>query len=222
MTITSPPDMNVTPVTSAPARSRIQTRKRLLDAAIRLFAERGLHGVTSHEIARAAGVAAGTFYLHFRDKTDVYRHIVFHAIEDLAHQVQQAIGATTSDVLVLRVRAEAIVAFAENNRDIVRILFSTDSEAASVEADALTRLAAGLEARLRREQDDGQFPGDLDPVVCARAHVGMTAHLIDWWTQDPSRASRDDIVETLTRLQFVRPRGKERAGDNGRGGNGHK
>jgi len=195
--------MDVTPITSAPARSRIQTRLRLVDAAVRLFAERGLHGVTSHEIARAAGVASGTFYLHFRDKTDVYRHIVFHAIEELAQLVQQAVGAAPGSVLGLRARAEAIVLFAEHNRDVVRILFSTDAEAASVEADALSRLAGGLEARLRRERDEGQFPADLEPAVCARAHVGMTAHLIDWWTQDPARASREDIIETLVRLQFV-------------------
>lgn len=194
--------MNVTPLSSAPARSRVQTRQRLLAAATRLFADRGLHGVTSHEIARAAGVAAGTFYLHFRDKTDVYRHIVFHALEQLQARVQQAIGATSSDVLGQRARAEAIVSFAEENRDLVRIVFSTDAEAASVEADALTHMAEGLEVRLRRDREDGCLPADLDPAVCARAHVGMTAHLIDWWTQDPSRASRDTIVETLVRLRF--------------------
>lgn len=194
--------MDVTPITSAPARSRIQTRQRLVDAAVRLFAERGLHGVTSHDIARAAGVAAGTFYLHFRDKTDVYRHIVFHAIEELVLHVQQAIGSASGSVLGMRARAEAIVSFAERNRDVVRILFSTDSEAASVEADALSRMAGGLEARLRREREEGRFPVDLDPAVCARAHVGMTAHLIDWWTQDPTRASREDVIKTLVRLQF--------------------
>jgi AcrR family transcriptional regulator len=197
--------MDVTPITSAPARSRIQTRQRLIDAAIRLFAERGLHGVTSHDIARAAGVASGTFYLHFRDKTDVYRHIVFHAIEELVLLVQQAIGNAPSSVLGLRARAEAIVSFAELNRDVVRILFSTDAEAASVEADVLTRLAGNLESRLRRERDEGRFPAGLEPAVCARAHVGMTAHLIDWWTQDPSRASREDVIETLVRLRFAGP-----------------
>lgn len=199
--------MNVTPTTSAPARSRIQTRQRLINAATRLFAERGLHGVTSHDVARAAGVASGTFYLHFRDKTDVYRSIVFHAIEELVLLVQQAIGATAGSVLAMRARAEAIVSFAENNRDVVRILFSTDSEAASVEADALSRLAGGLEARLRREREEGRFPEDLEPAVCARAHVGMTAQLLDWWTQDPSRASRENVVETLVRLQFTGPAG---------------
>jgi AcrR family transcriptional regulator len=199
--------VDVTPLTSAPARSRIQTRQRLLSAATRLFADRGLHGVTSHEIARAAGVAAGTFYLHFRDKTDVYRHIVFHATDELQARVQQAVGAASSDVLGQRVRAEAIVSFAEQNRDLVRIVFSTDAEAASVEADALTRMVDALEARLRLEQQDGSFPADLHPEVCARAHVGMTAHLIDWWTQDPSRASRETVIDTLVRLRFTGPAG---------------
>lgn len=88
MTIASSTDVEVTPLSSAPARSRILTRQRLLSAATRLFADRGLHGVTSHEIARAAGVAAGTFYLHFRDKTDVYRHLVFCATDELQARVQ--------------------------------------------------------------------------------------------------------------------------------------
>lgn len=195
--------MEVTSAASAPARSRIQTRQRLVESATRLFAERGLHGVTSHDIAREAGVASGTFYLHFRDKTDVYRHIVFDAVEQLAVAVQQVVETSHAGALGLRARAEAIVAFAERNRDIVRVAFSTDAEAADVESDALSQMAANLEARLRRERDEGLFPPDLDPAVCARAHVGMTAHLIDWWTQDPSRASREAIVETLTRLQFT-------------------
>jgi AcrR family transcriptional regulator len=155
-------------------------------------------------------VASGTFYLHFRDKTDVYRHIVFHAIDRLVADVQREVGEAAL-CLSEHARAEAIVRFAEQNRDIVRILFSNDSEAALVEADALTTMARGLEARLRREQEEGRFPADLDPGVCARAHVGMTAHLIDWWTQDPSRASREHIIETLVRLQFSPPPAKHAA-----------
>jgi AcrR family transcriptional regulator len=41
---------------------------RGLNCARELFAERGLSRVTSHDIARRAGVAAGTIYLHFDDK----------------------------------------------------------------------------------------------------------------------------------------------------------
>jgi AcrR family transcriptional regulator len=193
----------VSTATSAPARSRQATRRRLLDAATRLFAEGGLHRVTSHEIAREAGVAAGTFYLHFRDKADVHRQIVFQAVEELVVRVQNAVAAAgPAPALLLRARAEAIVDFAESHHALVRVLFGRDTESASIGEDALSRLTDGLEARLRLEQQEGRFPSDLDPAVCARAHVGMTAHLIDWWTQDPRRAPRERIVETLLRLQF--------------------
>ncbi|TMA20460.1 MAG: helix-turn-helix transcriptional regulator, partial [Deltaproteobacteria bacterium] len=40
----------------------------MLDAAVRVFAERGFFGATVAEIARAAGVADGTIYLYFKSK----------------------------------------------------------------------------------------------------------------------------------------------------------
>ena len=66
--------------TSAAARSRADTRRRLVEAGTDLFARDGLHGVTSARIARAAGVATGTFYLHFKDKEALFREIVFAAL----------------------------------------------------------------------------------------------------------------------------------------------
>lgn len=44
-----------------------QTREDLLAAARRVLAKRGLAGATSREIAKEAGVAAGTFFVHFPD-----------------------------------------------------------------------------------------------------------------------------------------------------------
>lgn len=194
--------MNVTGAISAPARSRLATRERLLASATRLFAERGLHGVTSHNIARDAGVAAGTFYLHFKDKADVYRHIVFAAIESLRAGLLEAAARSKDRRQALQHRAEIIVGFAETNRDVVRILFSHESETAALEADVLTHLASGLEARFRREGTERRFPADLDPATTAQALVGMTARLIDWWTEDPRRATREQIIHTLVRLQL--------------------
>src|SRR5687768_15462079 len=52
-------------------RSR-RKQAELLDAAERLFAERGFDGVTVDEIAAAAGYASATFYNYFSDKTQVF------------------------------------------------------------------------------------------------------------------------------------------------------
>src|SRR6185503_5568621 len=43
-------------------------RRRMLDAALTAFAERGYHGVAVPEVAAAAGVSTGTIYVYFESK----------------------------------------------------------------------------------------------------------------------------------------------------------
>lgn len=46
-------------------------RNQILDAATRVFAEKGFHRATIKDIARVAGIADGTIYTYFASKTDV-------------------------------------------------------------------------------------------------------------------------------------------------------
>ena len=46
----------------------IQTKKRIMDAAFHLYAQKGIHGTNSKEIADKAGVSIGSFYSYFKDK----------------------------------------------------------------------------------------------------------------------------------------------------------
>lgn len=50
----------------------VDTRERILAAALKLFAEKGYEGATTKEIAREAGYAEGTIYRHFQDKKDLF------------------------------------------------------------------------------------------------------------------------------------------------------
>lgn len=50
-----------------------QTRERLLDAALTLFAEKGFERTSVREIVERAHVAKGTFYVHFETKLEVLR-----------------------------------------------------------------------------------------------------------------------------------------------------
>ena len=188
--------------TTAPGRSRQATAARLRASAVRLFAERGLHGVTSHEIARDAGVAAGTFYLHYKDKRELFREILFSSVEDLRTRVRHATAEADSVEQAVRARAEAVVGYAEQERDLVAILFRRDTEAADLEASVLRHMADGMTERLRGERDRGEFSPHLRPEVAAQALLGMTVRLLDWWCDDPRRATRDEIIETLVRLQL--------------------
>lgn len=79
---------------SAPAANETtSTHDRILDAAMRLFAERGYRGTSVGEIERAAGLAprSGALYQHFDRKEEVLERAIdrhLEAIDDLASAME--------------------------------------------------------------------------------------------------------------------------------------
>jgi AcrR family transcriptional regulator len=185
----------------APDRARAATRARLRASAQTLFAERGLHAVTSHDIASAAGVAAGTFYLHFRDKHELFRELVFGAIGELERRIEVSVHPLLGQPEpAARARAEVLLGFAEDHGELVRMAFGRGSEAASVGADALDHLVARLEADIAALRPEDATP--LHPAVTAQALVGMWARVVTWWAESPGRAPREAVLQTMIDLQL--------------------
>ena len=189
-------ELDVSRSEGAAARSRRETRRRLIEAGTELFARRGLYGATSSEIARQAGVAAGTFYLHFKDKQELFREIVFAALAQLRAREDAAAARVRGRVEELRARYHELLRFAEENRNLVRVLFGRRHEAADLGEDVLDAILPGLEERVR----EGSGGAGLHPAVAAQALAAMVSRVLAWWIEDPERASRDEVVETLLRL----------------------
>ena len=181
-----------------------ETRRRLLDAGRALFAERGPHSVTSHAIAAKAGYASGTFYLHFKDKLALFHELAEEAAADLESRLRAtAVQAETLGAFeLMQSQAEALVGFAEEQRDLIRIIFHPGGEAADIGSRLLERLASGFSARRREAVADGRARDCFDSDVLAQAIVGMWAHILAWWAEDPTRASRESIIRTLTHFQL--------------------
>ncbi|HOW69723.1 MAG TPA: TetR/AcrR family transcriptional regulator [Phycisphaerae bacterium] len=57
-----------------------ETRRKLIDAAGKVFSERGLHAATLREITHLAGVNTASVNYHFNDKYELYRAVVRHAV----------------------------------------------------------------------------------------------------------------------------------------------
>jgi AcrR family transcriptional regulator len=195
--------MNVTNLReprSAPARSRANTRRRLVDAGTDLFARRGLHATTTVDVARAAGVAAGTFYLHFSDKHALFREIILDAFGQLRERLARASARAGDDpVARLRARVEELLDFAEENRSLVRVLFGRDHEAADLSEEVFADTVPGIEAGLRRRLG-GRASEKIDPAVAAQGLAAMWTRVVAWWLEDPERAPRAHVAQTLVEL----------------------
>src|SRR5712672_4848696 len=71
---------------------RNDKRGRILDASVKVFAERGYFSSTVAEIARAAGVADGTIYLYFKSKDDLLLRLFDEKMTQLLAEAKAALA----------------------------------------------------------------------------------------------------------------------------------
>jgi TetR/AcrR family fatty acid metabolism transcriptional regulator len=184
-------------------RSRLETRRRLIEAGTKLFARRGFARTRATDISREAGVATGTLYVHFTDKEELLREILFQGFEEI-HAVIRHIAETKYSTVRESVHAhsEALVGYAAEHPALFQILFSTEVATTAAGAELLGALTAHQEERLREGMAEGYFRADLDPAVAAHAVIGMLTQVLRWWTQDPRQVPREVVVDTVTNLRL--------------------
>ena len=183
---------------SIPLRELGLKRALLLKAGARLISSAGLERVNSNQIARAAGVGVGTFYLHFKDKYELHQAIVLDALAELRSRTQQA--PTEGDVeSEVRALTDAVVGLAEQRPEQFRVAFGRELSGSSGRP-LVGYSIRSTERRLRELRDAGRLDPELHPAVAAKAFVAMQNGVVAWWSEDQSRAPRAALVETLVRL----------------------
>lgn len=184
----------------APARLRAATRQAIIEAGTAAFAQYGLSGATISQIARDAGVANGTFYLHFRDKGELYTAIVEGVLEQLAMQMEQSAAPNLERDEAERREIDAITSFIEANEAVFRMMAATaDTEAGR----PVTRMFAAWRMRALEEgQRLGTVRGDIRTDIAAHASIGMMISAFRWWLGEGSDTPRDELIDTLTKLRL--------------------
>ncbi len=131
-----------------------QTRHRVLDAAAKLFEERGYDGATIAAIAEAAGVSAETVYARFRNKRTLLGELVRRAVrgDDPKPVPEQAgpraVVAATDQREQLRLFAADIVLRLERAAPLVAIVAGASRSDPEL-AELLTTLHAERLKNLR-------------------------------------------------------------------------
>ena len=94
-------------------------RARVLDAARRVFAAKGVEGANIREIAREAGYTAGALYSYFDSKEAIYAALLAESLERLNAEVAAARTFKLQPQLTLAAKAQAWFGFyARNPRDL--------------------------------------------------------------------------------------------------------
>ena len=207
------PKVEPTKPASNRAERAAERREAIIEAAMDEFIARGFAATRLDDVAKRAGVAKGTIYLHFKDKEALFEELIRTAIVPLVNRLAAGpppVGASVRDMVEGFARTFIHEVTTTRRGDIVRLIVAEGPRFPDIAdfyyREVVSKGLAGMRAadrtrnRARRNQAQGSRAispdpdcarddrGDLAKPVCATCATGCE--------RDVSRPSRSDFWRT--------------------------
>jgi len=174
-------------------------QKRIINAAISLFAENGFNDTSMLQIARRADVAEGTVYEYYGSKQnlliripdeklgELYGHICCNTLENEIREIISKLFRFYEDE--------------KNYTTILVLMLRTNKEFHHSEAIRIIEKIFGvIREMIARGQAEGKFKADLDMNLCQDLLFGTIDHIIIPWIMFNRDYSLPALGEEFTRL----------------------
>lgn len=175
------------------------TRRRLLETALLLFADRGFHAVSVRDLTSALGLQPSSLYAHLSSKQHLLGELLRLGHEEHRDALRLSLleaGAAPSDQLAQLTRAHVRV---HATYPLLTRLCSRELSSLR-EEDKVEVLAIRMDANrffldvVERGQRLGEF-GAADPMLVVAAIGGMGIRVAEWWRPDLG-VSVDEVCDT--------------------------
>lgn len=189
-----------------PARvpvARGDKREAILRAAITVFARRGFFGAQVADIAREAGVAAGTVYLYFRSKDDLLVSVFERVMREAIDEGNAALEGVDDPVERLRRIARVHLARMGRDRDVA-IVFQVELRQSTKFMEQFSSMQLREYLGVIRDviadgQARGAFRAALSPTIAAKMLFGALDEMATNWILSrrryPLAADADAVVD---------------------------
>lgn len=186
--------------------SKLITRHRLLDSALHLLAENGYGALTASAVAREAGIAQPTFYVHFKDKNELLKTLAAEKIGALRESLREARRRVSegAGVEAIRDTFRLPLKTLTENPELFRIYVQEFSQPASPFGEQARRLYEELRRDLAEDLAGFGVPVS---TPAERQRAEMMAEAMIAQTQalgmgyiDGRYTDLEEMVEVLTRF----------------------
>jgi TetR/AcrR family transcriptional regulator, cholesterol catabolism regulator len=170
------------------------TRERVLQVAIRLFAEKGYHATGVAEIGETVGIKRGALYHHIGSKDELlYEVLRPHVVESLAGE-KEIVAQDLSPAEKVRQLARHHLKMIVGHRDEVAIVLRDLDALSGRRRQKIRRLQNEVEAVWQKVIDEGAERGefvDAGPVI-VKGILSMLNMTFSWYKAD--RKFTDEFV----------------------------
>jgi AcrR family transcriptional regulator len=191
----------------AQSRSR-ETLRRILDAAVEVFSDKGYSQATIAEIIKRAGIGHGTFWLYFHNKEDLVRYMLKEMVEEFesfgwyeADNVEDFPVTTLPEVEnIIRGVMAIFDRYSSIHTPVVQA--SLESEDFRESLDELNEpFVHIMESKLKEHLEKG-LCRDLDPTVTAHIILSMLEYTNLQWIREDIPTDRDTLIHNLSAILY--------------------
>jgi AcrR family transcriptional regulator len=186
-----------------------QRRADIVKAAYDVFATRGFHTCGIADIAKRLGIGHGTFYRYFKNKLDIFSHVIDHALAQIIAIDEDPRAATTLEEYRAQVEriGRRLFDLFTSDPHLPKLLFvealGIDEEISAKLQLAEDALAQLTEEYLKNGTDRGFLRADLDigPIAIAINAITLEGARRVVRADDP-QAERDRWIAAVSSLLF--------------------
>lgn len=184
---------------------RAGTRRKILEAAIEMFAARGFEACSVRDLATAVGIKAPGLYAHFTSKEAILSEAMTRALTDFLTYIAAPMVATTpSERLEETVRRHVL--YQVQHLSLTRandLLLNSESMSRFLPAhehELLVKVQRTYYELVRSRIEDAVDPSSgIDPVVATFAVINLCDRVTSWYSPG-GRLGPDDLADTYVQL----------------------
>jgi len=150
----------------ARAQKSAARREAILAAALDEFSAQGFAAARLDDVARRAGVAKGTIYLHFRDKEALFQELIRSVLSPFVGTLEVALKRDVPVRVIVGEVVELFIAevYRTRRKDVIRLILSEGSRFPNLAEfyyrEVLSRIMAAVRDLMRRAVARGEIKGD--------------------------------------------------------------
>ena len=173
-----------------------EKRRLILDAAVRVFANKGYHTSRVGDIAEEAGVAHGLLYHYFASKEElletVFRETWAQLLEAFARVEESDAPATEQ----LRQLAAILRRSCPRDPDLVRVLVKEVGRSQTLpnRADEIGQVFAAIRRIVERGQAEGELRADVDAQLASWIFYGGIEEILTGWVLGQLADGEEDVA----------------------------
>ena len=185
-------------------RHRAETRERLYQSALTLFAERGFMRTTVEDITEKADVGKGTFFNYFPTKEHILAEFGGAYLVALENALEEARAGKMSVLDVIKELVIIKIRHINENDALIRAIYSAHASCESVRLQLQERVTVCRRVMaeiVKIGQERGELRTDISPVELARSSQMTFMGVTMGWAIFPSSTLRKVLEETWEILE---------------------